>query len=655
MSEKSNQIESGTGIIEPEQLVKKLEQELRKQKQINEALEEKERMSRIMIDHTFQFLATLTSDGILIDINQTSIDSVGAKKSEVLGKPFWETPWWTYSSELQQKIKTAIETASKGEFVRFEATLATANGSLNYGDFSLNPVKDDTGQVVYLIAESRNITERKRLEDALKQSENTSRALLDAPVESALLMDANFLILAINKAAARMFDRPEHEIIGKNIFDLLPPDVTTYRKKKVFQCVKTKKPVRFEDNHKGRYYNHNIFPILNREGALIQIAIYSNDVTDYELAMIRIRKRTNELIESEKKYRTLVENVPLVVYQLKPGGELSFVNDFVEEIFGYTAADFFRYPKLWTERIYSKDRERVSKLLENCFKGGRECVNEYRIRHKKGYLVSVMDHAIPSRSSDNVITSVDGIIIDISQRVELQEQLVQAEGLKTISEVSARLAHELRNPLMSAGGFARQLLNSLSPSDPNRDKVKIIVQEVSRLESILRMILNYMHPVKLDLSPVDPESWVKNAISAVSAAAAKKDIQITSQLRPELPEIYIDLTHMSESLETLLQNAIYQMEKGTSMSISTDREGEIFKLQICYPVKHIDQDDVKAFFYPFAISCMKLDTVDLSTVKTMINKHGGTIKANLESSGKIIIEISLLFGRNLSITADQGH
>ena len=208
---------------------------------------------------------------------------------------------------------------------------------------------------------------------------------------------------------------------------------------------------------------------------------------------------------------------------------------------------------------------------------------------------------------------------------------------------------------MSAGGFARQLLNSLSPSDPNRDKVKIIVQEVSRLESILRMILNYMHPVKLDLSPVDPESWVKNAISAVSAAAAKKDIQITSQLRPGLPEIYMDRTHMSESLETLFQNAIYQMEKGTSLSISTCREGEIFKLQICYPVKHIDRDDVKAFFYPFAISCMKLDTVDLSIVKTMINKHGGTIKANLKSSGEIIIEISLLFGRNLSITADQSH
>ena len=258
-------------------------------------------------------------------------------------------------------------------------------------------------------------------------------------------------------------------------------------------------------------------------------------------------------------------------------------------------------------------------------------------------MVYVLDHAIPSRSSDDMTTSVDGIIIDISQRVKFQEQLVQSEGLKTVAEVSARLAHEIRNPLMSAGGFARRLLSSLSPSDPNRNKVEIIVQEVGRLESILRMILNYMHPIELDLSLVDPESWVKNAISVVSATAAEKGIRITSRLTPGLPKISIDLAHMSECLETLFQNAIYQMEKGTSLSISTCREGEIFKLQICYPVKHTDRDDMKAFFYPFATSPMKLDTVDLSIVKTIINKHGGTIKADLKSYREIIIEISLLF------------
>ncbi len=600
--------------------------------------------ARIMIDHMFQFVAVLTSDGTLIDVNRAALDSVGAAKSDVIGKPFWETPWWKHSPEIQQKLKDAIKTAATGKFMRFEVTHPTLDGDIIYGDFSLNPVKDDNGQVIYLIPESRNITERKKVEEALRNSERTAVALLNAPTESALLIDSNFAVLAINEEAARRFKKSPKELIGKNIFDLLPRELTTYRKQKVLEAIETKRQVRFEDNYKGRYYDHNIFPVLDDEGNVTQIAIYSSDITDYKRAQIRIQERTEALIESEEKYRTLVENVPLVVYRLGQNGNLIFVNEFVEEISGYTPVDFFKDPKLWIKRMHEDDRGWVNELKKKSFQKGKEVVVEYRIRHKKGHLVYVMDHAIPFRSSKNITTSVDGIIMDVTDRVKLQEQLVQAEGLKTVAEISARLAHEIRNPLMSAGGFARRLLRSMSPSDPNRNKVEIIIQEIGRLESILRMILSYMHPRALDMAPADPNQLVRDTIDTMKKSGMEKDIKIVSKLTPGLPMVSIDYSQLKEGLITLFQNAIYQMEKGATLSVSTCREGKNFKFTISYPAKNIPIDDIKACFYPFTTSPMILDTVDLSIAKALINKHGGTIKADFNKSKNMIeYEISLPF------------
>jgi len=135
-----------------------------------------------------------------------------------------------------------------------------------------------------------------------------------------------------------------------------------------------------------------------------------------------------------------VENVPLVVYRLRPEGEILFVNQFVEDLFGYTPDEILRDPELWTETLYEKDRAHVTAQREKIYRSGQELITEYRVKHKQGHLVHVIDHAIPLRTPDGLINVVDGIIMDITWKVRLHEQVLRAEGLKTISEVSSRLA-----------------------------------------------------------------------------------------------------------------------------------------------------------------------------------------------------------------------
>ena len=161
-----------------------------------EALRQSEQKFRAIFDQTFQFIGVLATDGTVVQANQTALRFAGVDEDAVLGKPFWETPWWTHSPELQQKLRAAILDAAAGKLVRFEATHAGADGKTRYVDFSLKPVTDLQGRVVQLIAEGRDITERKQAENALRQMNrelraisNCNQVLMRATSEPALLQD----------------------------------------------------------------------------------------------------------------------------------------------------------------------------------------------------------------------------------------------------------------------------------------------------------------------------------------------------------------------------------------------------------------------------------------------------------------------------------
>ncbi len=136
-------------------------------KRAEESLRESERKFRAIFDQTFQFTGLMTLDGTLLEANRSALKLAGIQESDILGRPFWETPWWTHSTELQEKLRAAIQVAAKGAFVRFNATHPAADGSLHEIDFSIKPVLDEAGRIVFLIPEGRDITDQKRAQDAL--------------------------------------------------------------------------------------------------------------------------------------------------------------------------------------------------------------------------------------------------------------------------------------------------------------------------------------------------------------------------------------------------------------------------------------------------------------------------------------------------------
>ena len=144
--------------------------------QVELILKQSEQKFRAIFDQTFQFIGLLEPNGNVIEANQTALDFVGLTSADVVGKPFWETPWWS-TPTAQRLLKQGIERSAQGEFVRFEVEHPGSDNRSVTVDFSLTPIVDETGRVVMLIPEGRNISDRKQVEANLAKSNQILQAI----------------------------------------------------------------------------------------------------------------------------------------------------------------------------------------------------------------------------------------------------------------------------------------------------------------------------------------------------------------------------------------------------------------------------------------------------------------------------------------------
>ncbi|MEH1830535.1 MAG: PAS domain-containing protein [Nostoc sp.] len=121
------------------------------------SLHENERQFRAIFNGIFEFIELLTTEGIALEVNQTGLDFRQLQPQNVVGLPYWEI-WWTICEETQRQLKAAIALAARGEFVRYEVDVISAQQTLRIIDFSLKPFTDETGKVVLLIFERLDIT-----------------------------------------------------------------------------------------------------------------------------------------------------------------------------------------------------------------------------------------------------------------------------------------------------------------------------------------------------------------------------------------------------------------------------------------------------------------------------------------------------------------
>jgi two-component system, NtrC family, sensor histidine kinase HydH len=283
----------------------------------------------------------------------------------------------------------------------------------------------------------------------------------------------------------------------------------------------------------------------------------------------RERKALRERIsKAEERYFRLVQNVPMLIFRLRRDSRLDFINQACYPLLGYTPQEA-TYSLDWLiDRIHPEDRERVRNLLNSGFEPNQASLTaECRLVRRDERLVYGLMKCIAHLSGvmENDDQFLEGIIVDITDRVLLEKTLVQREKLNTLGAIAAEVAHEIRNPLVSIGGFARRLQKKL----PESAEAGIILRESERLERLLGRIRNYLAPVEIRFSPCSINTIVTNCIELLWPEMQRKKVAYRLDLDPELPHVTADPDILAEVGINLIRNALAAMPEGGELLIRT--------------------------------------------------------------------------------------
>ncbi|MBW1744053.1 MAG: PAS domain-containing protein [Deltaproteobacteria bacterium] len=286
-------------LRELEQRVVELEREVVRCKRAEERLRKKDKEWRALVKSAPDIILMVDRDGKILYINRAV---AGFTVKEATGRPVYE-----YIPPENHKLtrKSIKEVFRTGNTATFETRAAGPKGSVSSYSTRLGPIKRG-GKVVAVTQVSTDITDRKLAEAARRESEERERALLNACSESAFLIDKDGTILAMNQTAAQRFGKTVEELVQTNGYDLVPPDLAKSRRKLVNKVIRSGQPVRFEDTREDRIMDAMICPVFNERRKVVQLAVYSRDITNQRRVEEALQERKKEVEEVNRALRFLL-------------------------------------------------------------------------------------------------------------------------------------------------------------------------------------------------------------------------------------------------------------------------------------------------------------------------------------------------------------
>jgi len=214
---------------------------------------------------------------------------------------------------------------------------------------------------------------------------------------------------------------------------------------------------------------------------------------------------------------------------------------------------------------------------------------------------------------------------------EQAKKMAEREKMCALGEMVAVVAHELRNPLVSIGGFARIIDRKAGPNDPIKPYVKIIIEEVNRLERIIANMLDYTNPSPPSLKPSDLNEIVRKVITVMSYKAHEKGIVLSYHVDPSIPVIPIDPDQIYQVIINLVENAINALEPtGGAIEVRTYFRGEKVILEVEDTGPGIPEEMLPRIFEPFFTTRAHGTGLGLHVTRRIIRDHGGEIEIRSE-------------------------
>jgi PAS domain S-box-containing protein len=346
-------------------------------------------------------------------------------ETEILDEEHWLR--MLHPDDRERVLAEELRTDETGEPYRIEYRLIARDGRVVWVHDEATLVRDEEGNALYWLGVQYDITELKRTEEELRQSEKRFKMLSQEVVEGIILSE-NGRIIDANRSVTEMFGYRLEELIGKDAIDLTSPE---YREM-VRQRISDEDTRHYESM--GLKKDGTIFPVeirprhLPYSGRRIRVTSVI-DLTE--------RKQAEEaLIMSEERYRTLVEQLPAVTYMQEiENGTLAYISPQIEGVLGYSPDEYLANPDLRSQTIHPEDRGWVLQEDIRTDETGEPYSVEYRRTSRDGRVVWVREEAVLVRDSEGRPLFWQGILMDVTERKHQEEALRQSETLyRTVVE-----------------------------------------------------------------------------------------------------------------------------------------------------------------------------------------------------------------------------
>src|SRR5208283_2498694 len=471
----------------------------------------------------------------------------------------------------------------------------------------------------------------------VEESEKRYRTLFESAGDAIYIIEAEGgnagRIAAANRAATVMHGYSVEELVGMSICDLHAQEGA----REMYDCIA--KILGGECISKEMAH-------VRKNGAVFTVEISACmlelDGNKYVLAFYRDVTRRKELEQalrlSEQKFSKAFRASPdwLTITTLDEGRYIE-VNDTFMRLSGYSREEVIERTSgelgMWVD---PKEREELVHVLK---KDGAVWNKEIHCRTKSGDVLTML------RSSQAIdyggMQCIISVTHDITERRKTELMLQRAEQMKVVAEIAVGLAHEIKNPLAGIKSSMEVLHAEGACSEEGSEILLKVINEIRRIETLLKDLLNFARPPKPELGRVDInpllDATLEFSVDKIGMAS-RPEIAVVRDFEDGLPEVIADCMQMKQVFLNLFLNAVEAMPDGGTLKIKTSYEkaSSSVKIEVADTGKSISGDAMDKIFQPFFTTKAKGTGMGLAISKRLIEDHGGTITlGNLPDHGAV--------------------
>jgi PAS domain S-box-containing protein len=588
---------------------------------------------RDVIDGLFAFVGVLTPDGVLVEANRAALQAAGLRPEDVIGLPFEQTYWWSYSPEAQAQLRAAVGRAARGESCRFDALNRVAEDRFIIVDFMLAPLFDERGRVTHLIPSGVDITERKRSEEALRESEKRFRATFEQAAVGVAHVAPDGRCLLVNQKLCDIVGYTRDELLARSFQEITHAEDLDADLENARRLLSGEIETYSMDKRYVR--KDGCVAWINLTGSLVR-----DDATAKPLYCIAVVKDISARKEAEERIQQQaalldVAHDAILVRDLED--HILYWNRGAERLYGWTAeeavgrqADELLFgeptPQLRAAKRALLRRGEWSGETHQVTKDGRDIIVESR-------WTLVRDESGRPRAKLVVNT-------DVTEKRRLESELLRASHLSLIGELAAGLAHEIKNPLAGIKGAVDILIRRREPGDPEVEVLEDVRHAVDRIDKTVLALLQRARPRRPQFAAASLDEAAHRAVllarhHAARASSGEQPVNISFEPPPEPVVLPIDAAQIEDAVLNLILNAVEAVEGGGRVFVSVRRDAPRDAgapaeavIEVSDTGRGIDEENLTRVFSPFYTTTESGTGLGLPSVRRIAQAHGGRVEVS---------------------------